>query len=458
MGPESEGEEHCSKVNLMEIDAEKVPAPIKFSCNTSYAVLPSRLLTNNSAVHRRHEATARLMATRKKDIPTLAPRTKWIGDANDGALPIATDTSKLSDKSKTSGLHVLDLFSGFSCGGLRTVLEAGYLVSCYTTVEIDDISRMMANKTISDLQEEYPGQLPDKAIRGHNKRLPQNISLVGESDLSTLILNKGPIDFICGGWECQSMSMAGKHKGMDDDRFTPFLDMVRTLNFLQKNQISPPLYLFENTYPGTPGQYPRVDEAAKMVESFLGAPVVIDAAGLGSVAHRVRLFWTNWCLPEQLQDAIPQNLPPTPSLAAILHPDHVPTVPGHDPIYPFAKLNKVGKPRKCMPTIVSFPRSHAYRKKDNGLPGEGQLWNKRMKRWDEPSLMEREQMMGYKPDATYAGLATIAERAERLGRAMDANTMRWLGAFLHATQIDTDTTSSIPNSSLGGGILNQKKY
>ena len=298
--------------------------------------------------------------------------------------------------------------------------------------------------------------MPDKAIRGHNKRLPQNISLVGESDLSTLILNKGPIDFICGGWECQSMSMAGKHKGMDDDRFTPVLDMVRTLNFLQKNQISPPLYLFENTYPGTPGQYPCVDEAAKMVESFLGAPVVIDAAGLGSVAHRVRLFWTNWCPPEQLQDAIPQNLPPTPSLAAILHPDHVPTVPGHDPIYPFAKLNEVGKPRKCMPTIVSFPRSHAYRKKDNGLPGEGQLWNKRMKRWDEPSLMEREQMMGYKPDATYAGLATIAERAERLGRAMDANTMRWLGAFLHATQIDTNTSSSIPNSSLGGGFSIRK--
>ena len=62
------------------------------------------------------------------------------------------------------------------------------------------------------------------------------------------------------------MSMAGKHKGMDADPFLPFLVMVRILNFLQKTQHPSPSYLFENTYPGTPGQYPLVDDAAKMVE------------------------------------------------------------------------------------------------------------------------------------------------------------------------------------------------
>ena len=81
------------------------------------------------------------------------------------------------------------------------MLEAGYVVSSYTTVEIDDISRMMENKTISDLQEEYLGQLPDKDIRGHNKRLPQDICLVGESDLITLIQHEGPIHFLGGGWD-----------------------------------------------------------------------------------------------------------------------------------------------------------------------------------------------------------------------------------------------------------------
>ena len=86
--------------------------------------------------------------------------------------------------------------------------------------------------------------------------------------MKTLIQNKGPIYFLCAGWECQSMSMAGKHKGMDDDRFLPFLDMIRILNFLQANQHPSPLYLFENTYPGTPGQYPLFDDAAKRLNPF----------------------------------------------------------------------------------------------------------------------------------------------------------------------------------------------
>ena len=77
------------------------------------------------------------------------------------------------------------------------------------------------------------------------------------------------------------MSMAGEHKGMDDDRFAPFRDMVKILNFLQTEQYPPPLYLFENTWPGKPGQYPNVDKAAKLIEAFLGAPVVIDTAGSG---------------------------------------------------------------------------------------------------------------------------------------------------------------------------------
>ena len=49
-----------------------------------------------------------------------------------------------------------------------------------------------------------------------------------------LIEAKGPVQFLCGGWECQSMSMAGKHLGMEDARFMPFLDMVKICNYLQR--------------------------------------------------------------------------------------------------------------------------------------------------------------------------------------------------------------------------------
>ena len=60
-----------------------------------------------------------------------------------------------------------------------------------------------------------------------------------------------------------------------------------------------------------------------------------------------------------------------------------------------------------MPTIVSYPKIHAYKQQENGRSGEGQLWNKKMKRWDDPSFREREQMMGYKIEATEAGHVTI---------------------------------------------------
>ena len=164
------------------------------------------------------------------------------------------------------------------------------------------------------MQSEYHGQLPDKAIRSYNKRLPQNISFVTENDLIQLVQYNGPVHFLCGGWECQPMSLSGNQRGLNDDRFSPFLDMVKIINFLQKEQLPPPLYLLENTWPGLPGQYPNIDKASALIESFIGAPVVIDAAGLGSAAHIVRLFWTNWCGAEILQDAIPTYILPSPTL------------------------------------------------------------------------------------------------------------------------------------------------
>ena len=187
-----------------------------------------------------------------------------------------------------------------------------------------------------------------------------------------------------------------------------------------------------------------------MIESFLGAPITIDAAGTGSAAHRVRLFWTNWCLPKILRDAYPQEICPKPALSSILSKDHVTTVPSTSPSFPFVKHNVLNGHRKCMPTLVSYPNSHAYRKRENGKPGEGQLWNKRTKKWEEPSINEREQMMGYQIDATKAAHVTIQQRIMRLGQAMDANTMRWFGAFLFATQVSVQDPTL--DKSTGGGF------
>ena len=85
---------------------------------------------------------------------------------------------------------------------------------------------------IDRLQTQYPGRLPDSAIRGYSKRVPQDIALVDETSLKSLVQINGPIHFMCGGWECQSMSMAGMHRVMEDEMFDYFLDMVKIVNYL----------------------------------------------------------------------------------------------------------------------------------------------------------------------------------------------------------------------------------
>ena len=53
-------------------------------------------------------------------------------------------------------IHVVDLFSGIMRGGLRVVLEAGYTMTIYTAVELNNLSRAIGWRVIGSLQEEFP--------------------------------------------------------------------------------------------------------------------------------------------------------------------------------------------------------------------------------------------------------------------------------------------------------------
>ena len=92
--------------------------------------------------------------------------------------------------------------------------------------------------------------------------------------------------------------------------------------------------------------------------------------------------------PAVLQATLPQSLTPSPPLSAILKEHHIPTKSGHTARHPFASHNKRGGIRVCMPTVVSYPGSNAYRQKENGAPEEGQLFNKYTREWEEPDAEE----------------------------------------------------------------------
>ena len=87
-----------------------------------------------------------------------------------------------------------------------------------------------------------------------------------------------------------------------------------------------------------------------------------------------------------------------------------------------------------MPTVVSYLGSRAFRPKENGNPGEGEVFNTESNLLEEPDAEEKELLMGYTAGDTAATGVSEADRAIRLGRALEGNTMRWLGALLHASQ------------------------
>lgn len=127
-------------VNVVETDL----APM----NSIKPIIPA--LTHSFA-HRRREAVARLEAALEQSIPVQEPRTKWIGGANHGAIPLSTHVCAFEKESIERSMHVLDLFVGITCGGLGTVIEPSYIATYYFNLEIDDVSRAITRQVLSTL-------------------------------------------------------------------------------------------------------------------------------------------------------------------------------------------------------------------------------------------------------------------------------------------------------------------
>ena len=210
-----------------------------------------------------------------------------------------------------------------------------------------------------------------------------------------------------------------------DPRFKYFYDLVRIINFFQRDQATPLVYILEHTYSGEK-LTAVVKKAGELVQAFVGAPVLVDAADLGAAAHRVRLFWSNMLQPAILQATLPTLISPSPPVNTILKGHHIPTMPGHSDHYPFASHNIEGGVRLCMPTVVSYLRPNAYRPKDDGTPGEGEVFNTHTNVWEEPDSDEKELLLGYTLGDTAAVGVSDEDRTVRLGRALDGTTMRWL--------------------------------
>lgn len=204
-----------------------------------------------------------------------------------------------------------------------------------------------------------------------------------------------------------------------------------------------------------------------IVVSAIGTPVTLDAAQCGSMAHRLRHFWTNLADTNEL-DQVFQRAVRRPSdlyVDSILDTGRVsaPEVKteGAQPGSQWYICNKVGpggKPGKCcvLPTLMATIGS--YNSKDGT---SGSIYRaddpQRMADPPEPNPEERERALGYGAGATAAPGVTAAQRNRNTGGCMDANALNhlcfisiYLARYHHFYQASTTVYPSA-GAPLAGG-------
>lgn len=118
-------------------------------------------------------------------------------------------------------MNFIDMFSGI--GGFRLGMErAGH--KCLAFCEIDKFA-IQSYKSFFNTK---------------NETQWHDIREIKESEIDEFG-KRNRVDIICGGFPCQSFSVAGKRKGFSDTRGTLFFELARFAKILQ-----PKYLLFEN--------------------------------------------------------------------------------------------------------------------------------------------------------------------------------------------------------------------
>jgi site-specific DNA-cytosine methylase len=313
------------------------------------------------------------------------------------------------------------------------VLRNGFKVTQYIYSDTDPGVRKVAVHRMHKLQSLHPELLPPAAIQGSLALLPMDIRRVGSEQLTPVVQQFSEQQWlVVGGWPCQDLSLAGHARGMGGSRAQLLHDVVRVIGTLQQLLPDmPPAYLLENV----PFQYHKNPSIAQedfaLVSSIIGQPTLLDAAQVGSLAHRARNYWTNLCAPASLAAALryaERSVNRTVSLALPAHRKAQPVArPDPIPQYP---CNQPGQQRAAWPTLMGRSGSYAFRPGqagsvlDNACPSHPQ--------WTEPTAEEREFALGYLPGSTATEVVTELERRKALGQCMDADSLQVIMAVAKA--------------------------
>lgn len=179
-----------------------------------------------------------------------------------------------------SGLNVLSLFDGISCGQIA-LDRIGYKVNKYFASEIKKHAIKCTNHN-------YPQTIQLGDVR--NIRYSKNCIEVDNGD-SQIKFNVDTIHLFLAGSPCKGISRLNKNQtGLEHDESRLFYEAVRILREVQA--YNPNVYfLFENTHGNR--------EAVEIITETLGVNPISINSRLVSAQNRPRYYWTN--IPDVIQ-------------------------------------------------------------------------------------------------------------------------------------------------------------
>ena len=315
------------------------------------------------------------------------------------------------------GVVIVDL-----CGGIATSLDCalrlGYSIKGYAYADLDPEARWVAHHRIQQLLAAYPGQVPPDLTSTFLSHLPQNVHDIRPKHLLNLssAFPTTPLLFVCG-WPCQDLSPAGPNIGLDGERSSLIHTVLPILARLIAIHPASVGYILENaaTQHNFHSAQVRVEATAELVR-MLGPYVTVDAVQCGSYAHRLRNFWTNLAAPSQLSYVIAALRPrPGHYVQNLLEPGHTVQLAQYTDRFPFFPINVEGEPVRVMPTLVSYAHSHSFRDGRQGMlrTQSGHL--------QQPSVVERERILGLPTNATAAPGTSDKIRHDLTGRVIDCH-------------------------------------
>lgn len=132
--------------------------------------------------------------------------------------------------------------------------------------------------------------------------------------------------------------------------------------------------------------------------------------------------WTNLAPPEVLKAAYSRVVRPEGLIVDdIMDSGRRSQAVGRNDLPPLAVVNKIGLPRVALPTLVSYPASHAYRQGGSGL-----VWDEGLQQLVEANADERERAMGFPTCITAVPEFSESTRRQLIGQAMDLNCLSWV--------------------------------